>query len=125
MVEKDGKQTYKLSRPENAHNNNPHARKAVIEDKLPQHTAWAVENPNGQRGFGCSGAHYHWNWGHDQFRKLFLNAIVWTAGVDVPAGGVSPGVVTVDDLLQDHDEPIPDNFNKARIAAMLAEWNGR
>ncbi|HET6424484.1 MAG TPA: family 16 glycoside hydrolase, partial [Planctomycetaceae bacterium] len=28
MTEKDGKKTYKLSRPENAHNNNPHARKA-------------------------------------------------------------------------------------------------
>lgn len=125
LVDENGKKTYKLSRPENAHNNNPHARKAVIEDKEPQHMAWAVENPNGQRGFGCSGGHVHWNWGHNQFRKLFLNAIVWTAGLDVPTGGVSPGVVTVDDLLQNHDEPIPADFNKARIAAMLAEWNGK
>jgi hypothetical protein len=125
MIEKDGKPTYKLSRPENAHNNNPHARKAVIEDKQPQHMAWATENPNGHRGFGCSGGHVHWNWGHDQFRKLFLNAIVWTAGLDVPAGGVSSGPVTVDDLLQNHDEPIPADFNKPRIAAMLAEWNGK
>lgn len=125
MVEENGQKTYKLSRPENAHNNNPHARKAVLEDKTPQHMAWAVENANGQRGFGCSGGHVHWNWGHDQFRKLFLNAIVWTAGLDVPAGGVSPGAVTVDDLLQNHDEPIPDDFNKARIAAMIAQWNSK
>lgn len=125
MVEENGKQTYKLSRPENAHNNNPHARKAVIEDKQPQHMAWATENPNGQRGFGCSGGHVHWNWGNDQFRKLFLNAVVWTAGLDVPANGVSAGSVTVDDLLQHHDEEIPADFNKARIAAMLAEWNGK
>ncbi|MBI1344897.1 DUF1080 domain-containing protein [bacterium] len=125
MIEQDGKQTYKLSRPENAHNNNPFARKAVIEDKEPQHMAWATENPNGHRGFGCSGGHVHWNWGNDQFRKLFLNAIVWTAGLDVPSEGVPVGDVTVDDLLTNHDEEIPADFNKARIAAMLAEWNGK
>ncbi len=125
MIEQDGKKTYKLSRPENAHNNNPHARKAVIEDQEPQHMAWATERPGGGRGFGCSGGHVHWNWGNDQFRKLFLNAIVWTSGLDVPADGVSAGVVTVDDLLRHHDEEIPADFNKARIAAMLAEWNGK
>ena len=119
----DGKPAYKLSRPENAHNNNPHARKAVIEDKAPQHMAWATERPDGGRGFGCSGGHVHWNWGNDQFRKLFLNAIVWTAGVDVPSDGVAAGTVTVDDLLPHHDEPIPADFNKARIQAMLTQWN--
>lgn len=116
---------YKLSRPENAHNNNPHARKAVIEDKQPQHMAWATQRAEGGRGFGCSGGHVHWNWGHDQFRKLFLNAIVWTAGLDIPADGVPAGNVTVDDLLQDHDEPIPADFNKARIQALLTQWNGK
>lgn len=125
MIEEGGKKTYKLSRPENAHNNNPYARKAVLEDKAPQHMAWAVENANGQRGFGCSGGHVHWNWGHDQFRKLILNAIVWTAGADVPSQGIATSTVTVDDLLQDHDEEIPADFNKARIAAMIAEWNAR
>lgn len=125
MEEKDGKKTYKLSRPENAHNNNPHARKAVIEDKEPQHMAWATERADGGRGFGCSGGHVHWNWGHNQFRKFFLNAIVWTAGLDVPAEGVSPGVVTIDDMLQNHDEPIPADFNKARYQAMFDEWNAK
>jgi hypothetical protein len=123
-VDKAGNKTYKLSRPDNAHNNNPHVRKTILENKTPQHMAWARERPDGGRGFGCSGGHVHWNWGHNQFRKLFLNAIVWTAGLDVPAEGVNAGTVTVDDLLQNHDEPIPANFNKARIQAMLAEWNG-
>ena len=123
MEEKDGKQVPKLSRPENAHNNNPHARKAILEDKAPQHMAWATQRPDGGRGFGCSGGHVHWNWGNDQFRKLMLNAIVWTSGTDVPAGGVNVGKVAVDDLLTNHDEPIPADFNKARIQAMLDEWN--
>ena len=123
MEEKDGKQVPKLSRPENAHNNNPHARKAILEDKAPQHMAWATQRPDGGRGFGCSGGHVHWNWGNDQFRKLMLNAIVWTSGTDVPAGGVNAGKVAVDDLLTNHDEAIPADFNKARIQAMLDEWN--
>ncbi len=49
--------------------------------------AWAVERPDGGRGFGFTGAHFHSNWGDPNFRKLALNAILWTAGVDVPAGG--------------------------------------
>ena len=128
MEEKDGKKVPKLSRPENAHNNNPHARKAVLEDKEPQHMAWATQRPDGGRGFGCSGGHDHWNWGNPQFRKLILNAIVWTAGVDVPTDGVPAGKVTLEDLLQNHDEPIPADFNekqRPRIQALLDEWNAQ
>ena len=128
MEEKDGKKVPKLSRPENAHNNNPYARKAILEDKEPQHMAWATQRPDGGRGFGCSGGHDHWNWGNPQFRKLILNAIVWTAGADVPADGVPAGKVTVDDLLQNHDEPIPADFNekqRPRIQALLDEWNAQ
>ena len=128
MEEKDGKKVPKLSRPENAHNNNPHARKAVLEDKEPQHMAWATQRPDGGRGFGCSGGHDHWNWGNTQFRKLILNAIVWTSGTDVPADGVPAGKVTLDDLLQNHDEPIPADFDqkqRPRIQALLDEWNAQ
>jgi hypothetical protein len=50
--------------------------------------AWAVERPDGGRGFGFTGAHAHKNWGDPNFRKLVLNAILWTAKVDVPADGV-------------------------------------
>ena len=128
MEEKDGKKVPKLSRPEGPHNNNPHARKAVLEDKEPQHTAWATQRADCGRGFGCSGGHDHWNWGNPQFRKLILNAIVWTAGADVPADGVPAGKVTVDDLLQNHDEPIPADFNekqRPRIQALLDEWNAQ
>jgi type 1 glutamine amidotransferase len=112
-----------LSRPDGPHSGNPEVRKAVLERKEPQHMAWARERPDGGRGFGTSGGHDHWNWGNDQFRKLMLNAIVWTAGLDVPPNGVPAGQVTVDDLLKDHDEEIPADFNKARIQTMLDQWN--
>lgn len=112
-----------LSRGDGPHSGNPEVRKAVLERKEPQHMAWAYQRPDGGRGFGTSGGHVHWNWGNDQFRKLVLNAIVWTAGLDVPPEGVPAGIVTVDDLLQNHDEEIPKDFNKARIQTMLDQWN--
>lgn len=117
-----------LSRPDGPHSGNPAVRKAVLEDKQPQHMAWATQRPDSGRGFGCSGGHVHWNWGNNQFRKLILNAIVWTAGADVPSDGVPAGTVTIDDLLQNHDEPVPADFNekqRPRIQALLDEWNAQ
>ena len=50
--------------------------------------AWAVQRKDGGRGFGFTGGHFHKNWQIDGFRRMVLNAIVWTAGIDVPAAGV-------------------------------------
>jgi type 1 glutamine amidotransferase len=111
-----------LSRPDGAHSGNPFVREAVANG-VPQHTAWARERPDGGRGFGFTGGHFHWNWGHDQFRKLVLNAIAWTARVEVPSDGVPSRSLTVQDLMANQDFPPPDNFNRERIAAMIREWN--
>jgi type 1 glutamine amidotransferase len=54
--------------------------------------AWATERADGGRGFGFTGAHAHTNWGNENFRKLVLNAILWTAHVDIPTGGVKSEV---------------------------------
>ena len=50
--------------------------------------AWARQRENGGRGFGTTCGHFYDNWKNDNFRKTILNAIAWTAGVEVPAGGV-------------------------------------
>jgi type 1 glutamine amidotransferase/glucose/arabinose dehydrogenase len=50
--------------------------------------AWAVERKDGGRGFGFTGGHFYANWWLPEFRRLVLNAIAWTAKIDVPAGGV-------------------------------------
>jgi type 1 glutamine amidotransferase len=50
--------------------------------------AWAVERPDGGRGFGFTGAHAHKNWGDPNFRKLVLNAILWSAKLEVPSDGM-------------------------------------
>ena len=39
--------------------------------------------------FGFTGGHWHWNWADPNCRKLVLNAIVWVAHGEVPAGGVA------------------------------------
>ncbi|PYJ80557.1 MAG: hypothetical protein DME22_23935 [Verrucomicrobia bacterium] len=49
---------------------------------------WAVERADGGRGFGFTGGHFYANWWNADFRRLVLNAIVWTAKLDVPEKGV-------------------------------------
>lgn len=50
--------------------------------------AWAFDRPGGGRAFGFSGFHYLDTLDHAEPRTLMLNAILWTAGVAVPAHGV-------------------------------------
>ena len=77
-----------MQRKDGPHSNNPHVRKAMAAGEI-QHIGWAYERPNGKgRGFGTTGAHYHHPWSEDNWRTLMLNAIAWTAGVEVPKKGV-------------------------------------
>ena len=57
---------------------------------------WAVERPDGGRGVGFTGGHFHRNWGDSNFRKVVLNALVWIAHAEVPAGGVESTVTEAD-----------------------------
>lgn len=63
---------------------------------------WAVERPDGGRGVGFTGGHFHKNWGDDNFRKVVLNAILWISKVDVPKGGVV-STVSEEDLAANLD----------------------
>ena len=80
-----------MNRPDGPHEGNPAVREAVKRGE-PQIVAWACERPNGARGFGFTGGHYHRNWANDDFRKLVLNAIVWTAKAKVPSDGIASQV---------------------------------
>jgi len=116
-----------LRRGDGPHSNNPHVREAVLEKKLKQHVAWAYERPEdygGGRGFGFTGAHFHWNWGHNNFRKLVLNAIVWTAKGEVPSEGVAIQPLTAIDLEKNQDFNKPGKWDSQKIQDQLNEWNG-
>ena len=75
--------------------------------------------------FGFTGGHPHWNWGHDDFRKLILNAIVWTARAAVPPKGVPSKSPTLEELQANQDEPLPDKFDRDAIRQRLREWSQR
>jgi type 1 glutamine amidotransferase len=112
---------------DDAHGGNPDVRSGVGKS-LPEYTVWVAENKdpayNGQRGFGCTGGHVHWNWAQDDFRKSILNAIVWIAKMDVPANGVESKRPTVQDLLANMDKK-RDSGSKSEewIAKYIEEVN--
>lgn len=67
-------------------------RNLVIDEPTRATVAWAYERDGGGRAFGFSGSHYLVSLDETGIRRLLLNAILWTAGVDVPAGGVRSGL---------------------------------
>jgi hypothetical protein len=86
-----------LTRPDGPHSGNPHVREAIKKGEK-QHMAWAFERPDGGRAFGFTGGHFHRNWQEDPFRKLMLNAITWTAKVEVPEDGVNSATPTDEEM---------------------------
>jgi type 1 glutamine amidotransferase len=49
--------------------------------------AWAFERADGGRSFGFTGGHNHKNWADENFRRLVVNAILWSAKIEVPPEG--------------------------------------
>jgi len=94
-----------LKRPDGMRSGNPSVRKAVANGES-QHVAWAYERPQGGRGFGFTGGHNHVSWQDDNYRKIMLNAILWTAGMEVPENGV--------DSLSPDDAEIESNLDPIR-----------
>ncbi len=70
--------------PPDSTRNSEDAKKHAGE---PEVTAWAFEREGGGRSFGTTGGHYHENWGDASWRRVVANGILWTAKVEIPAGG--------------------------------------
>ncbi len=92
-----------LRRKDGPRSGNPTVRKAVAAGET-QHVAWAYERPKGGRGFGFTGAHNHVSWQDENFRKVLLNAILWTANVEVPEGGCPSPAVSDDRIKENVDD---------------------
>ena len=96
-----------LSRPDGPHSGNPAVRKAVLEDKQPQHVMWAFERPEtlgGGRAFGFTGGHFHENWRNDDQRRIVLNAIAWISGAAVPEKGIPTTTPTDEEMKANQDK---------------------
>ncbi len=93
-----------LKRPDGPRSGNPTVRKAVA-NRENQHVAWAYDRPEGKgRGFGFTGAHNHVSWQNDNFRTVVLNAILWTAHVEVPEEGVPSKKPTDEEIRANLDD---------------------
>lgn len=82
--------------------NNPTVRASLGK---PQVTAWAFLRPGGGRSFGFTGGHFHWDWKHDDFRRVLLNGLAWSAGLTIPANGVGDTQPDDKELLENMDSP--------------------
>ena len=95
-----------MDRPDGPHSGNKAVRKSVADGEL-QHVAWCAERPDGGRGFGLTGGHFHENWANENMRRLVLNAIAWTAKVEIPTDGIENSDVNAKELEENQDFPKP------------------
>jgi type 1 glutamine amidotransferase len=81
-----------------------------------QVTMWAYDRPKPEgakitgRSIGATMGHFYVNWQNDDYRKLLLNAIVWTAHIEVPKDGIASTWIDdaeVDRILGPTPAPIP------------------
>ena len=108
--------------PDGPHSGNPAVR---ARRGMAEHMAWARVRPNGGRGFGLTGCHWHWNWANDDFRTLTLNGIAWVAKLDVPPGGVPSKSPTLEALEANQDKPQPKGFDREKVRKTIEPWRGR
>lgn len=68
--------------------------------------AWTFDRASGGRSFNFSGLDAHYAWELDGMRKLVINGILWSAGIEIPAGGAKC----------DADKALVDSFLTPRTA---------
>ena len=61
---------------------------ANIDGKI-ETISWAWERSDGGRSFGFSGLHFHKNWNLTAYRRLMIQAILWTLKLSIPVNGVN------------------------------------
>jgi len=105
-----------LNRKDGAHSNNPHVRKTIGQ---PQHLLWVVERPDGGRGMGFTGGHWHWSWGDDDFRTAVLNGIAWITRIDIPKDGIPSETPTLTELKENQDYPPRKDMTQQDVEKIL------
>jgi hypothetical protein len=85
----------------------------VAASGRPESLMWCVERADGGRGVGFTGGHYHRNWLNDDYRKIFLNALLWISKIDVPADGVVSK--TSEKEVTENVDPKPQPRRKGKV----------
>ena len=107
---------------------NPTVAAEVAAGK-PQVLAWTYGRPNnGGRGFGFTGMHYHANLANDNLRTVLLNAVAWTAGLEVPKGGVpwrTPSPKELDQLIEGKEQRTIRDLSSRSIMNRKSNFRAR
>lgn len=75
---------------------------------------WVLDRPDGGRSVGFTGGHTHAHWGNPNQRRIVLNALLWLAKMEVPAGGVVDAI-TASDLTANLDPKRPVSSQGPRV----------
>ncbi len=67
--------------------------------------AWAYERPEHGRSFVFTGGHLQSSWGLEGLRRFVTNGILWSAGLEIPAGGAPVALDPAD--LKKYLDPVP------------------
>jgi len=59
----------------------------ITAKEKPVVVGWAFERSSGGRSFGTTLGHFYRNFQREPFRRMIVNAILWTAKREVPEGG--------------------------------------
>jgi type 1 glutamine amidotransferase len=105
----------------------PHSGNPAVRSRMgmAEHVAWAAEREDGGRGFGFTGGHIHWNYGHDQLRKVLLNAVCWIAKIDVPPGGVQTATPTAEQIEANLEGNRPEGWTRQTTQETIDKLNRR
>lgn len=94
----------------------PHSGNPVVRSRkgMAEHVAWVYDRPGGGRGFGFTGAHYHWALADDNYRRVLLNGIAWSAGVDIPRDGIASKTPSWKELFDTAEGAMPADFSREK-----------
>jgi type 1 glutamine amidotransferase len=105
----------------------PHCTPILFKQEPKQENviAWAVERKDGGRGFGFTCGHFYTNWWQPEFRKIVLNAIVWTAKNEVPLGGVSSSLENFQSPISRKQKTSAPAAKKLKPASITPDAGGK
>lgn len=95
--------------------------KPIVTKTEQRPVAWAFERTGGGRSFGFTGLHYLDGLDQPQLRKLLLNAIVWTAGLEVPKTGIRSGLPDAATRIRQQAERVAQKTVTAAIVTRPAQ----
>jgi type 1 glutamine amidotransferase len=87
---------------------------SMLPPEAPQReiVAWGIQRADGGRGMGVVMPHFYRNWKLEDLRRMILNGIVWTAGLEVPETGVQTVPPDLAVFEPDAVEPLPPAAKK-------------